>query len=132
MKPVTYYYKTEKESGIDLPKDLQHGFIAQDIETIFPELVTTQVLNFSTTGKSGANKSSVNPDETAIDKKNKSLDVSIEKNSKVEFKGINYSGLISVLTEAIKEQQVLIEGLKSQNKLLAKRIHVVENKLKMK
>jgi hypothetical protein len=34
------------------------------------------------------------------------------------------------LTQAIKEQQVLIEGLKKQNKSLNMRIKKIENKLK--
>jgi Chaperone of endosialidase len=37
LKPVTYKYKEIKQ--LNLPKEMQHGFVAQDIETIFPELV---------------------------------------------------------------------------------------------
>ena len=131
LSPVTYYYKDEKESGINLPKNLQYGFIAQDLEIVFPELVTKQVLNIATTGNSGNKKAITNPDENeSVTEKTNVETVAKETKSNEEFKGINYTGLISVLTEAIKEQQVLIEGLKKQNKLLTKRINKIENKLK--
>ncbi len=131
LSPVTYYYKNEKESGINLPTNLQYGFIAQDLETVFPELVTNQVINLSTTGNGGNKKASIDPDEDGLVSENEVATVTpIENKSKEEFKGINYTGLISVLTEAIKEQQVLILELKKQNELLTKRINIIENKLK--
>ena len=131
LSPVTYYYKNEKESGINLPTNLQYGFIAQDLETVFPELVTTQVLNMATTGNAGNKKASIDSDEKGLVSENADAKVTPnEKTTKEEFKGINYTGLISVLTEAIKEQQVLIEGLKKQNNSLSGRIKKIESKLK--
>ena len=94
-------------------------------------MVTKQVLNIATTGNSGNKKAITNPDENeSVTEKTNVETVAKETKSNEEFKGINYTGLISVLTEAIKEQQVLIEGLKKQNKLLTKRINKIENKLK--
>jgi hypothetical protein len=114
-----------------LPTNLQYGFIAQDLETVFPELVTTQVFNLETTANAGNKKASINPDEKGLVSENENpATTPIEKSTKEEFKGINYTGLISVLTQAIKEQQVLIEGLKKQNKSLNMRIKKIENKLK--
>jgi hypothetical protein len=131
LSPVTYYYKNEKESKINLPTNLQYGFIAQDLETVFPELVTTQIFNLETTANAGNKKASINPDEKGLVSENENpATTPIEKSTKEEFKGINYTGLISVLTQAIKEQQVLIEGLKKQNKSLNMRIKKIENKLK--
>jgi hypothetical protein len=131
LSPVTYYYKNEKESGINLPTNLQYGFIAQDLETVFPELVTNQVLNLASTGNAGNKKASINPEGKAFDSENTNAAATpIEKNTKEEFKGINYTGLISVLTQAIKEQQVMIEDLKKQNKSLSTRINKIEKKLK--
>ena len=131
LSPVTYYYKNDKESGINLPTNLQYGFIAQDLETVFPELVTNQVLNLATTGNGGNNKASIDADENGlVSESTGTVANPIEKNTKEEFKGINYTGLISVLTEAIKEQQVLIMELKKQNKSLAKRVKKMEQKMK--
>ena len=131
LSPVTYYYKNEKESGINLPTNLQYGFIAQDLEIVFPELVTTQTINLATTGDSGNKNASLNSEETGgITKNTPSKTNSNENKSKEEFKGINYTGLISVLTEAIKEQQVLLLELKKQNKSLTKRVNNLEKKIK--
>ena len=131
LSPVTYYYKNEKESGINLPTNLQYGFIAQDLEIVFPELVTNQVINLSTTGDSGNKNASLNLEETGgITKNAPSKTNSNENKSKEEFKGINYTGLISILTEAIKEQQVLLLELKKQNKSLTKRVNNLEKKIK--
>jgi hypothetical protein len=131
LSPVTYYYKNDKESGINLPTNLQYGFIAQDLETVFPELVTNQVLNLATTGNGGNNKASRDLDENGLVSENTGTVANpIEKTTKEEFKGINYTGLISILTEAIKEQQVLLLELKKQNKSLTKRVNNLEKKIK--
>ena len=52
------------------------------------------------------------------------------KPDKVEFKGINYIGLISILTEGIKEQQDQIKVLKDKNEDLEKRLLAIEALLK--
>jgi hypothetical protein len=72
----TYSYKTTEFPEMNLPTDTQNGFIAENMESIFPELVK------------------LNPSK---------------KEQPVEFKAVNYVGLIPVLTEAIQEQQRLLE-----------------------
>jgi len=126
LTPVSYYYLNNKESKINLPTNLQYGFIAQELEFVFPELVTTQVLDIETKGNSGNKKTSIYQD----DKEEFLLSNTESNKTREEFKGINYIGLISVLTEAVKEQQELIEELKKQNVSLTKRIKKIEKKLK--
>jgi len=112
---------------------LQYGFIAQDLEMVFPELVTTQTLNLATTGDSGHKNATITSEDGNII--SESTETKSETNvnkTKEEFKGINYTGLISVLTEAIKEQQVLIEELKKQNKSLTNRVKNIESQIKKK
>lgn len=78
----TYNFK----SGLDkmnLPSEKQYGFLAQNLETVFPELVK------------------LNP---------------AKKEQPLEFKSVNYMGLIPVLTEAMQEQQKQIE---ERNKTIA-------------
>lgn len=41
LKPVTFNFKTDERFGLSFPDQRQHGFIAQDLETVFPELVVT-------------------------------------------------------------------------------------------
>lgn len=122
LSPVTYFYNAS--SNINLPSKLQYGFIAQELESVFPELVINQSVQTPPTEKSDGGISEI-----------KELDENLKTNStptisKEEFKGINYTGLISILTEGIKEQQVLIDELKKQNELLKERINVIEKKLK--
>lgn len=91
LRGVTFNWK--KSASNDR---LQYGFIAQEVEKIFPDLVGTDSNGFKT---------------------------------------INYSGVIPVLTEAIKTQQEEIEELKSENQQLKstleqllKRVEALENK----
>jgi hypothetical protein len=73
----TYYFKSEFPE-MNLPTSRQYGFTAQNIESVFPELVK------------------LNPAK--------------EKEQPVEFKAVNYIGLIPILTEAMQEQQKEMEA----------------------
>lgn len=91
----TYQYKSDGAySDMNLAAGKQYGFIAQQLETVVPELVSSE---FSTTqarsteGKGGS---------TAV--KGDAL------------KTVNYIGMIPILTQAIKEQQALIERLEQR------------------
>ena len=91
LRGVTFNWK--KSASND---HLHYGFIAQEVEKVFPDLVGTDSNGFKT---------------------------------------VNYSGVIPVLTEAIKTQQEEIESLKSENEQLKstleqllKRVEALENK----
>ena len=110
---VNYNWKTKQFPEKDFSDDLQIGFIAQEIEKIYPQMVFTD------------------------DK---------------GYKAVDYSRLTPVLVEAMKEQQQLIEELKTdnqnlkaekasqaevhqlrnENKLLQKRLEKVEELLEIK
>lgn len=86
LNPVTYMYN--KISEINLPTENQHGFISQEFANIFPELtrdITKPV--FDNEGKIISNYT---------------------------FKGINYNGLISILTAGFKELHEEMEVLKQE------------------
>lgn len=82
-RPVTYRYKSEPDG------QLCHGFLAQEIESVFPELVVGIKLESGTETIEGVGT----------------------KQNYVEKKGLNYTGLISVLLKAIQEQQAQISDL---------------------
>jgi hypothetical protein len=114
LNPVTYSYKDSYKEKINLAEGKQYGFIAQELEKVIPELVTYQ--EAAIFGK----------DENM---ENKPLD-------KLEFKGINYIGLIPILTAAIQEQQQLINAqkeeidlLKNQNEQLFQKFEELESRL---
>nr|NQU90349.1 tail fiber domain-containing protein [Bacteroidota bacterium] len=117
IQPVTYYYKDEyMKKGVNVATGRQYGFIANDLETIVPELVIPMYSpNF-------------------IDPKDEYSTESVEK---VEYKGINYIGIIPILTKAIQEQQTLIENqqmeinqLKIQQEEILNKIEELEMRIK--
>jgi hypothetical protein len=75
LRPVTYTHNDVE--GISLPTGNQHGFIAQEMAEVFPEL-TRDI------------KQPILDDEGKVD-------------SYLDFKAVNYVGLISVLTAGIQE-----------------------------
>ena len=94
LNAKTYLYKQDGEAGfLNLPTTKQYGFIAQEVETVLPTLVRDQV-------------------------QMKSTDPDVD--GQIEYKAVNYVSLIPVLTQAIKEQQEMIEELQ-------KRIEELEN-----
>jgi hypothetical protein len=117
LKPVSFYYNSKGKSFLKLPEDLQYGFVAQDMEQVFPNLVTNQVIDINSTGKGSKNSAEL--------KRN-------QGSNKQEFKGINYTGLISILTQGIKEQQEQIKELKTKNEELEARIKALEDLVLLK
>lgn len=93
VKPSDYLFIQDGDGAtMHFAKGLQHGFIAQELEQVFPELVQDEI--------------SVLPGT---------------KNERIEYKSVNYLGMIPVLTKAIQEQQAYIE-------LLEQRIEALENR----
>jgi hypothetical protein len=75
-----------------MPETFQHGFLAQDLEKVFPEsVIEVNAPIFKTNTKTG---------EQMVER--------IET-----FKGINYTSLIAVLTKSIQEQQEMINTLQN-------------------
>jgi hypothetical protein len=94
MNVHTFNFKQmEKEKQLVLPEGQQIGLIAQELEEILPELVVDNVHAYD---------------------KNEGIEGAEKDMEKIEYKGINYIGLIPVLIEAMKEQQQQIEELKQQ------------------
>ena len=90
----TYQFKTGEFPELNLPTDRQNGFTAQNLESVFPELVK------------------LNP---------------AKKEQPVEFKAVNYTGLIPVLAEAIQEQQELINAKDVRIESLQKQYDDLQN-----
>ena len=83
LQPRTYNFKTDEYNYMGLPAEPHYGFIAQELETVFPAMV----------------KEMQQPIENDY-----------KKNGMLTFKAINYTEMIPVLTQAIQEQQVQIEA----------------------
>ncbi|MFN4972501.1 MAG: tail fiber domain-containing protein [Bacteroidota bacterium] len=99
LKPVEYEYKKEfTEKGLNLPQTHQYGFIAQEIQPVLPELITTHKLNLAATGGSTVN--------------NETNAGTIQPSAgSLEFIGVNYLAIIPILVQGIKEQDTKITQL---------------------
>jgi hypothetical protein len=93
LNPKTYNYKLDEYNFMNFNDKTEFGFIAQEVEKVLPELVNEmkQPAKFDDNGK--------------------------KIRDSFDFKGVDYVGLVPVLTKAIQEQQKIIE---QQNALIAK------------
>lgn len=91
---VSFTYKNEYAGILGLPAGTHYGYIAQNLETQFPNLVQNLHQNANPQGNS-----------------------SLEKQG-FDYKTVNYMQMIPVLTQALKEQQAQIELLKAEIELL--------------
>jgi hypothetical protein len=80
--------RIDEVPSLNLAKGTQFGFVAQELETVFPELVEDGAAP-------GVNREDV-----------------------INYKGVNYIGMVPVLTKAIQEQQTLINELKKRIEML--------------
>jgi len=98
LETKAYHYKTKEFPTMILPETKQFGFIAQELQELFPELVK---MNVHTTG-------------------DKSDEV-------IEYLGVNYLGLVPVLTRAIQEQQYELRAKDSEIEILKKQMAELES-----
>jgi hypothetical protein len=87
LKPSSYNFKKEYQQ-MNLASGTQMGFIAQEMEKVFPQLVSTFPYKNIDGSKTG------------------------------DYKSINYIGLIPVLTKALQEQQQTITDIKQENEAM--------------
>jgi Chaperone of endosialidase/Secretion system C-terminal sorting domain len=93
LKPVTYnMIQNAANLKISVPSKMQHGFVAQDLELVYPEFVE-EVLH------------------PVFNEKN-------EQTGTKTLKSVNYIGLISVLTQAMQEMSTEMTILKEKVKTL--------------
>lgn len=110
VKTATYEFKTDEYATMHFPDGRQTGFLASNLQEIFPDLV----MDIRTPGK-------VHP-KTGV--------VLAEAS---DLKVVNYMGMIPVLTAALQEQQQQIEArdaaidkLQSQLSALEARLNKIE------
>jgi hypothetical protein len=94
LKPRTYTMRVDEfKDSKPLPKGKQIGFVAQELETVLPELVST----------------AVEPPHYTKEEKEKGV-----KKEGMEYKSVNYVGVIPVLVKAVQEQQAEIAALRAE------------------
>ncbi len=92
MNVVSYQYR--QDTGLFLPTGTHYGVIAQELEPLFPELVSQNTARIPNLDAADAGPST--------------------STTSIEFKSVNYTEMIPVLIKAIQEQQQQIEVLKAE------------------
>ena len=96
LKPKTYEFKTDgKMAEMHLPKGRHYGLIAQDLESILPDLVK-ETVQYSQHQGDTSSRSENNTSATGQ-----------------TFKAVNYTELIPILIKGMQEQDEEIETLKA-------------------
>jgi len=108
LNGVTYQYKSEYTDKYGLESGNNIGVLADDVAKVFPELTRKAKI---TSKISGIGKQNV-------------------ASEKMDILTVNYIGLIPVTIEAIKEQQKIIDELKTKNTELEARISKLEELVK--
>lgn len=128
LKPRTYTFKTDEYRTMGLPEGEQFGLLAQELEEVLPSLVkaTHQPARILTESRAKEERLPYEVVEDAV----LGEDGVIEKEAMVkvgdgiDFKAINYEGLIPVLISATQEQQALIDEQAEQ--LEEQRLQMIE------
>jgi len=105
LNPVSFNFK-DLVNYPNLPKRIQFGLIAQDVEKIVPELVNETVV------VSGLQEVDVFNDKNEVIGKTK------DRLPDKTYKAVNYDQLVPFLIKAIQEQQVQIDSLKADIEIL--------------
>ncbi len=92
LKPRSYEFRTDEYNYINLAQGKQLGFIAQEVKKVFPELVDEASHSFRV-----SEKNSKFGDTACLEKK-------------MNIMSMNYISLVPVLTQAIQEQQAIIDS----------------------
>ena len=92
LKPKSYFFNQEKYPQMNFPTEKQFGLLAQDLEKVLPELVTTSMIPTKNEGK---------------------------ERQMEEIKSINYIEIIPFLIKGMQEQQQQIEELKEEIKKIS-------------
>lgn len=82
LNPVSFDWKEKAEDG---STESSIGFIAQEVEELYPNLIRTPA-----------------------------ADSDAEEASTTQYKSLNYAVMVSILTKAVQEQQTLIESLETR------------------
>ncbi|HEY1040924.1 MAG TPA: tail fiber domain-containing protein [Bacteroidia bacterium] len=105
LSPVSYNFTNANVPQLTFGTATDYGFVAQQLETIYPELVDTVHINENTDSLGNI----INPGRT--------------------LKTINYKAMSALLTRAIQEQQFTIDSLKAINQTFESRLSNIETML---
>lgn len=102
LKPKTYEFRNDGNYALmNLPKGMQYGLIAQDVEAVLPQLVKDSKFNTHTAFQAEYEKA---------EREGKPL----PKSEVIEFKALDYVDLIPIMVKGMQEQEQTISDLKNE------------------
>ncbi|HNR19933.1 MAG TPA: tail fiber domain-containing protein [Bacteroidia bacterium] len=107
LNPTSYQFKTEEYQHMHFSSGTRLGFIAQEVQNIFPDLVSEN----GQAGDHNEKGETITPTE--------------------KYLAVNYIEMIPVIVAAIKEQQVLIEKKDKQIAVLQKDVEDLKTILRL-
>jgi hypothetical protein len=111
LKPRQYEFKTDsKYAFLHLPKGSQYGLVAQDVEEVLPNLVSTA----NHIVKPESNSSIMKSNGSLNKKVDFQLKATKEKSETVSIKAVNYVELIPIMIKGMQELSEENETLKKQ------------------
>ncbi len=114
LHPTTYHFQEGNRFGYD-PNDQRFGFLAQEVEKVFPSLVQDvhhpEVVRPASVASPEEMDAVLGDSLATRNDESKRHPEEIVHPAEV-LKGINYIDFIPILTQAIKEQQIEIAALK--------------------
>jgi len=118
LKPRVYDFDTESYPTMGLPEEEQLGLVAQELEEVFPNLIKMaydpkKVMTEADARELGFEYEVVSPAEYDQEG-NLVREAEVLAGDDVEFKAVNYNGLIPVLIKAVQEQQEIINQLEER------------------
>jgi len=109
LKPRQYEFRHDGNYDLmNLPEGNHYGLIAQDVETVLPNIV--KETKFET--NMGKRSLAVKPD--ASGKPSSAAMTSDGKGETIDFKAVNYIELIPIMIKGMQEQQAIIEKQQAQ------------------
>jgi len=102
LEPVSYHYDADRYPAMGLARGREFGFVAQDVARVLPEVTARKTF---LTGAASERQPNA-PQEMAAE----------------EFVVMDYTRLIPILTQAIKEQQTTISELQREMETLRQEI----------
>jgi len=102
LKPTSYKYKTDVFPSMNLREGIQKGFIAQELEAVFPEMVNSIF-----------KPESYNAQGEVV-------------SERIDYKAVNYLDLIPILTQGIQELSKLLETQAIEIQNLKNRLSKIE------
>lgn len=122
LQPKSYTYRTSQFRDLNLPEGTRYGMIAQEVESVLPQLVKETSIEVYDWNKFDTETAHALENEKPTPNAPKTLQT-------VQFKAVNYTEFIPILIAGVQEQQANIQNLTQTNAALQNEVNVLKTAL---